>query len=78
MSRPTPNNNNNNNNGGMGIFNRFMMSGSRYVPPGSVNVTFSDVAGCEESKAELKEVVDFLKFPERLLKPGLLFPKEYY
>lgn len=38
-------------------------------------VTFADVAGCDESKAELVEVVDFLKNPERYAKLGAKIPR---
>ena len=37
-------------------------------------VTFSDVAGVEESKIELQEVVEFLKYPERFLSLGAHIP----
>ena len=40
-----------------------------------VKVTFADVAGIEESKAELEEVVDFLKHGERYQKLGAKIPK---
>lgn len=38
-------------------------------------VTFNDVAGCEEAKAELKEVIDFLKTPQKYLDLGGKIPK---
>jgi cell division protease FtsH len=40
----------------------------------SVNVSFSDVAGCDESKYELSEVVDFLKDPMRYECSGAKIP----
>lgn len=39
------------------------------------NVTFADVAGEEESIEELREIVDFLKTPERFLNMGARIPK---
>lgn len=41
----------------------------------TVNVTFDDVAGLEEAKVEVKEIVDFLKNPERYTKLGGKIPK---
>ncbi len=41
----------------------------------SVNITFKDVAGLEEAKLEVKEVVDFLKNPEKYTKLGGKIPK---
>ncbi|MBM3944374.1 MAG: ATP-dependent zinc metalloprotease FtsH [SAR202 cluster bacterium] len=38
-------------------------------------VSFADVAGVEEAKNELQEVVEFLKFPERFLNIGARIPK---
>jgi len=38
-------------------------------------VTFDDVAGCEEAKAELQEVVEFLKEPEKFVSFGARIPK---
>ena len=42
---------------------------------GNVNVTFKDVAGLEEAKVEIMEVVDFLKNPEKYTKLGGKIPK---
>ena len=38
-------------------------------------VTFADVAGCDEAKTELVEVVDFLKNPEKFIQLGARIPK---
>merc|ERR1719506_62947 len=38
-------------------------------------VTFDDVAGCDASKLELTEVVDFLKYPEKFTKVGAKTPR---
>jgi cell division protease FtsH len=45
----------------------------RYQPSGD-RVTFADVAGIEEAKAELTEVVDFLRHPEKYRKLGGRIP----
>jgi cell division protease FtsH len=45
-----------------------------YVEEG-VGVTFSDVAGCDEAKEELQEVVEFLREPERFSRLGGRVPK---
>jgi cell division protease FtsH len=41
----------------------------------ALRVTFDDVAGIDEVEDELKEIVDFLKNPERYRKLGAMFPK---
>src|SRR5918998_2528634 len=41
----------------------------------ATRVTFEDVAGIDEVEDELKEIVDFLKNPDRYLKLGAAFPK---
>jgi cell division protease FtsH len=38
-------------------------------------ITFNDVAGCDEEKVELREVIDFLKNPKRYLDMGAKIPK---
>jgi cell division protease FtsH len=46
-----------------------------YVEGESAKTTFADVAGVEEAKTELVEVVDFLKTPERFTQIGARIPK---
>jgi cell division protease FtsH len=41
----------------------------------NTGVTFADVAGCDEAKFELQEVVDFLKNPDRYVALGAKIPK---
>jgi cell division protease FtsH len=55
----------------LGSFGR--SSARRYQPSGD-RVTFEDVAGIDEAKAELTEVVDFLRHPERYRKLGGRIP----
>ncbi|MBD3885145.1 ATP-dependent zinc metalloprotease FtsH4 [Phormidium tenue FACHB-886] len=46
-----------------------------YVEGDSGKITFADVAGVEEAKAELVEIVDFLKSPQRFTQIGARIPK---
>ena len=61
--------------GGMGALGAFGRSGARRVDPASQRVTFDDVAGIEEAKAELAEIVDFLRNPDRYMRLGGRIPR---
>ena len=55
---------------GMGRFGH-----ARTVEVGENNVTFADVAGADEEKQELQELVDFLKQPQKFIDLGARIPK---
>ena len=59
---------------GRGVMN-FGKSKAKMVIPDSKRVTFDDVAGADEEKAELEEIVDFLKQPARYVEMGARIPK---
>jgi len=42
---------------------------------GNTGVSFADVAGCDESKLELMEIVDFLKYPQNFTDIGAVSPR---
>ena len=48
---------------------------ARTIDPQSVTVTFADVAGVDEAKDEVQEIVDFLKEPERFASIGGRIPR---
>lgn len=48
---------------------------AKLVSEKSVKVTFADVAGIEEAKAEVQEIIDFLKDPQKFQKLGGKIPK---
>ena len=60
--------------GGRGVMN-FGKSKAKMMVPDSQNVTFNDVAGADEEKAELEEIVDFLKLPAKYIQMGARIPK---
>ncbi len=60
--------------GGQGVLS-FNQNKAKIVAEGDTGVRFADVAGADESKYELEEVVDFLKRPEKYTQIGGKIPK---
>jgi cell division protease FtsH len=56
------------------VLGSFGRSRARRYEPGGDRVTFADVAGIDEAKQELTEVVDFLKEPQKYAKLGARVP----
>jgi cell division protease FtsH len=61
--------------GGKGGAFSFGKSKARMLDENNNQVTFADVAGCDEAKEEVKEVVDFLKDPQKFQKLGGRIPR---
>jgi cell division protease FtsH len=61
--------------GGGSAAMRFGKSKARVMMESSPKVTFKDVAGCEEAKQELQEVIEFLKEPQKFQRLGGRIPK---
>ncbi|MGI8713019.1 MAG: ATP-dependent zinc metalloprotease FtsH [Solirubrobacteraceae bacterium] len=61
--------------GGAGGLMSFGRSRARRVEASDQHVTFDDVAGIDEAKEELTEIVDFLKNPDKYLKLGARIPR---
>ena len=54
---------------------QFGRSKAKMISPEAPKVTFADIAGAEEAKNELEEVIDFLKDPQRFSRLGGRLPK---
>jgi cell division protease FtsH len=61
--------------GAAGALGSFGRSRARRVEGGTQKITFADVAGIDEAKSELSEIVDFLRNPERYQRLGGRIPK---
>lgn len=64
--------------GGGGGGNKMMNFGksrAKMQDPGTQNIRFDQVAGLQEEKEELKEIVDFLKSPQKYIEVGARIPK---
>jgi cell division protease FtsH len=57
-----------------GIFS-FGKSRAKIISPDNPKTSFKDVAGCDEAKVELQEIVEFLKHPKKYRKLGAKIPK---
>ena len=60
--------------GQSGIFN-FAKSRAKIISHDKPKTTFMDVAGCDEAKVELQEIVEFLKHSSKYKKLGAKIPK---
>ena len=60
--------------GGGDAAGNFGKSRAHLLAEGSIKVSFADVAGCDEAKADLQEVVEFLRSPERFHQLGARIP----
>ncbi|WP_456442444.1 ATP-dependent zinc metalloprotease FtsH [Caldithrix abyssi] len=60
--------------GSRGIFN-FGKSKAKLLTKDKINITFDDVAGCDEAKMELQEIIEFLKDPQKFTRLGGKIPK---
>ena len=61
--------------GGKGGAFSFGKSRARMLDENNNTITFADVAGCDEAKEEVKELVDFLKDPQKFQKLGGRIPR---
>ena len=61
--------------GGINPMNAGKLESRGILDSNDINTNFNDVAGCDEAKYELQEVVDFLKSPEKFEVAGAKVPK---
>ena len=61
--------------GGNQIFSIGKSKATLFDKDTNVNITFNDVAGLEEAKVEIKEIVEFLKTPQKYVALGAKIPK---
>ena len=61
--------------GGAGAMSAFGRSRAKRVEPTEQHINFEDVAGIDEAKAELTEIVDFLKDPDKYRRLGGRIPR---
>ena len=61
--------------GGSGIFNVGKSKAKLYEKADDLGITFKDVAGQEEAKQEVQEIVEFLKNPKKYTELGGKIPK---
>ena len=64
--------------GAAGGFNKFSKARTRLGSEEKERKTFADVAGCDEEKEELREIVDFLRDPKAYTALGARIPKGAY
>src|SRR5206468_6175475 len=60
---------------GGNFLNSYIKSPARRYERGKTRVTFDDVAGMQNAKSELQEIVDFLKSPDKFQKLGAVVPR---
>ncbi len=61
--------------GGAGAAGQFGKSKAKMLEEDKLTVKFADVAGCEEAKEEVSELVDFLRDPQKFQKLGGMIPR---
>lgn len=61
--------------GGVGKMSQFSKANARTQPSNGPKITFADVAGAEEEKEEMSEIVDFMKNPRKYQELGAKIPR---